>query len=116
MNEVYIRVKRDMRKEVKKKHPNLGKSPVYIPVQNFSTRILLSDVPKEKLRGFIENLFEKEGMRTSPEKYPFREKETVSMVWDGEEEKLFEGEIKIPERFQDKDTETVEIFERNLTI
>ena len=105
-----------MRKEVKEKHPNLGKSPVYIPVQNFSTRTLLSDVPEENLRGFIENLFEKEGMRTSPDKYPFREKETVSMVWDGEEEKLFEGEVKIPAEYQGESAETIEIFERNLTI
>jgi len=116
MNEVYIRVKREMRKEVKKKHPNLGKSPVYIPVQNFSTRVIFSEMPKKKLKGFIENLFKKEGMRTSPEKYPFKEKETVSMVWDGEEEELFEGEIEIPRRFQGKDAETVEIFERNLII
>ena len=116
MNEVYIRVKRDMRKEVKEKHPNLGKSPVYIPVQNFSTRIILSEVPEKKLKGFIGNLFRKEGMRTSPEKYPFKEKETVSMVWDGEKEELFEGEVRIPVKYQGKDAETVEIFERNLTI
>ncbi len=109
MAEAYIRVRKKLRESQRSKYPNLAKSPVYIPVQNFSTKINFRELPETEIQEFIEDLFESQGMRTSPDKYPFEGKETVDLVLEGSE-KIFEGKVEIPKKYRGEDAENDAIF------
>lgn len=98
-----------MRQEQREKYPNLAKNPVYIPVQNFNTHMDFGELSRDEVQSFIEDLFESQGMRTSPDKYPFKGKETVDLVVEGGH-KLFEGEVKIPEKYQGENAQNDAIF------
>lgn len=98
-----------MRQEQREKYPNLAKSPVYIPVQNFKTNMDFEELPRDEVQGFIEELLETQGMKTSPDKYPLEGRETVDLVIEGGH-KIFEGEIKIPEKYQGENAQNDAIF------
>lgn len=93
-------------------HPNLRKE-IFLNTQILETkRSKLGSLEEKDWRELIEKVFEKRGLKTYPDRYPFEEKEEVSVVVyrDEDAEEVFRGEVSIPEEYQGRDADSVDIY------
>lgn len=105
----WIRCVKEKREEIKRKYPNLAQTPVYLNVQILESPQSLSSFEEKEIEEFVKEVFQKKGMRTYPEKYPFNKKEKFDVIEaEGKETvKIWEGQLPVPKRFRGGEAETV---------
>lgn len=95
-------------------HPNLRKE-IFLNVQLMeSNRSKLESLGEEEWRKLVKKIFEKQGLETYPEDYPFEEREEFSVViYDENEEtdEVFRGILKVPSDYQGEDADSADIYE-----
>lgn len=107
MKSYYIRIQREQSEEVKRNYPNLAKHPKFISVAMLNTSYDLVEMKDSKVKKVLEKHLDNKGMRT-PEDYSWGKKETADVRYTDPDDKteVFNGDVKIPERFRGDDPDT----------
>jgi hypothetical protein len=104
---------RAVKKMEEKPHPNLQKE-VYLNIQILNTdKSSMDSFSKSQWRKLIDRLFHKKGLKTYPDRYPFKKTEEASViVYDENEEteEVFRGEVEIPGEYRGKDAYSADIY------
>lgn len=96
-----------------KPHPNLKKE-IFLNIQTVKAEeSRMKSLDKTEWKKVISKIFQDEGLKTYPNRYPFKKTEEVSVVVydeDEETEEVFRGEVDIPGEYRGRDAYSAEIY------
>ena len=96
-----------------KPHPNLKKE-IFLNIQTVKAEeSRMKSLDRKQWKKVISKIFQDEGLKTYPDRFPFEKTEEVSAVlYDNDEtEEVFRDEVKIPGEYRGKDAFSVDIYD-----
>lgn len=107
-NEYFIQLEKPQTEEVKRKYPNLAKSPRYINLARLRAEVNLADVPDKKLKKVLKKRLKGE-LDEYSRKEALDKKETIrlnSAIPKAERDfdnPIWKGDLKIPKKHREQD-------------